>query len=158
MPKHFFAFLLLSCVSLSSAAQTQGAIADLAWMTGGWEGPIGPGQTLEENWIKPTGGSIASLVRVTGNGKTPMVELIVIEEENDSLVLRIQQWDPGFKPRSAEPQTMTLTDIGENRVSFLAASEGGMKTLGYSSPEAGAFNIDIESSDGKKFTIKLKAR
>ena len=158
MPKHFSAFLLLTCISLSSTAQTEGAITDLAWMTGGWEGPIGPGQTLEENWIKPTGGSIASLVRVTGNGKTPMVELIVIEEENNSLVLRIQQWDPGFKPRSAEPQTMTLTDIGENRVSFLAASEGSMKTLGYSSPEAGAFNIDIESSDGKKFTIKLKAR
>ena len=118
----------------------------------------GPGLTLEENWIMPVDGSIASLVRMTGNGSTSMIELIVIEEENDSLVLRIKQWDPGFKPRSPEPQVMELVSVGENSVSFRAVSEGGMKTLGYSRPASDAFNIDVETDKGAKFQIKLKAR
>ena len=62
------------------------SVASLAWMTGTWSGPIGP-RILEENWVKPVDGSIASLVRMTGDGKTSMVELIIIEEEDDTQVV-----------------------------------------------------------------------
>ncbi len=88
-------------------------VADLAWMTGSWSGAVGPG-TLEENWAEPHDGSIASLVRMRGDGATSMIELIVIEEEEGSLVLRIQQWDPGFKPRTPSAQRMNLASIGDS--------------------------------------------
>src|SRR6187551_2699675 len=74
-------------------------VADLAWMTGHWSGPM-QGGTLEENWLEPTGASIASLVRASNATSTSMIELIVIEEESGSLTLRVQQWNPGFAPRS----------------------------------------------------------
>lgn len=156
----FLSVLISAIVAFGSsrALAEQAKISDLAWMTGAWAGPAGPGITLEENWIKPVDGSIASLVRMTGKGKTSMVELIVIEEENDSLTLRIQQWDPGFKPRTEGPQVMALESMGENSVKFKAAGDGGMKTLGYSRPDNDSFNIDIETGEGAKFQIQLQAR
>ncbi|MDP7575367.1 MAG: DUF6265 family protein [Pseudomonadales bacterium] len=163
MPKKLLSTLLsilIGIVAGSSSADhhEKVSIGNLAWMTGGWAGPAGPGVTLEENWIQPTDGSIASLVRMTGNGSTSMVELIVIEEEDNTLMLRIKQWDPGFKPRTPEPQVMKLISLGDNQVGFEAVSPGGMKTLAYSRPESDKFNIDIETSQGAKFQINLSAK
>ena len=152
------ACLLLMALNNPATADQHASVSALGWMTGAWAGPAGPGVTLEENWIQPTGGSLASLVRMTTADATPMVELIVIEEENDTLVLRIQQWDPGFAPRTAEPQTMTLTELGERSVKFTASGAGGLKTLAYSSPTPDAFNIDIETADGTPIALKLNAR
>ena len=152
--RNTFAIILLTAISLPSFSAS---VDDLAWMSGSWAGPAGPG-VLEENWIKPTGGSIASLVRMTGGGSTSMVELIVIENDQDSLILHIQQWDPGYKPRASGPQTMKLIGMGERQVSFEAVTAGGLKTLSYSSPTDDTFNIDIENSEGAKFQLNLKAR
>ncbi|MCH7816395.1 MAG: hypothetical protein IIC60_07485 [Proteobacteria bacterium] len=149
------AFALLA--STTFAAGPAADIDDLAWMTGNWVGNLGP-NTLEENWILPTGGSIASMVRMTGNGGTSMFEVITIEEKDGSLELHIQQWDAGFVPRTAAAQVMALEEIGENRVLFRAVSEGGMVTLAYSRPTPDSFNIDIENAAGNKFQIPLKAR
>lgn len=150
----------LSCAAIAVTADHHDTtkISDLGWMTGSWSGPVGQGLTLEENWIQPVAGSLAALVRITGEDETSMVELIVIEEENDSLVLRIKQWDAGFKPRTPEPQTMKLVLIGKNKVGFEAIDTGGLKTLAYSRPEEGKFNIDIENAEGAKFQINLVAR
>ena len=156
--KKMINFIVVTLITISAQTAWSGekiSISDLAWMSGHWSGPVGPG-ILEENWIKPVDGSIASLVRMTGDGKTSMVEMIVIEEENDSLVLRIQQWDPGFVPRTPNPQTMELLEMGENKVKFKATGTGGMKTLGYSRPSADSFNIDVETEQGT-FQLKLKA-
>ncbi len=131
-------------------------VDDLAWMTGSWSGSAGPG-TLEENWTEPKAGSIASLVRMTGAQGTSMIELIVVEEDEGSLTLRLQQWNPGYQPRTEKPQTFHLAELGTKKVAFTAVSEGGMKTLTYSSPAEGKFNIDIVTNQGASFTLELKA-
>lgn len=142
-------------IANAATADSHASITALNWMTGSWAGPAGPGRTLEENWIIPTGGSLASLVRITTEEATPMVELIVIEEEDDTLVLRIQQWDPGFSPRTPGPQVMTLSNLGERSVKFVATGETGMKSLAYSSPDPDSFNIDIVGADGNAFQLQL---
>lgn len=147
----------LAC-AMSAGADQHPTVDDLAWMTGSWAGPVGGGLTLEENWILPVDGSIASLVRLTGNGETSMVEMIVIEEENDSLVLRIQQWDPGFVPRTSGPQTLTLRELGDNRVSFEAVDEAGFRSLTYSRLEPETFVIEADMGGGQQARIELKAR
>lgn len=148
-----FSLLVLSCFASAASAQDT-SVKQLAWMTGSWEGPIGP-NTLEENWSRPLDGTISALVRARGEGKTSMIELIVIEEENDTLVLRVQQWNPGFTPRTPGPQVMALQSIGENQIGFKSTGEGGLKTLAYSRPSEHKFNIDIETADGTKFQINL---
>lgn len=129
-------------------------VADLAWMTGHWSGPM-QGGTLEENWLEPTGGSIASLVRASNATSTSMIELIVIEEDKGSLTLRVQQWNPGYVPRTPAPQVMKLVESAPNKVVFEDTSGGGLKRLGYSRPAPGQFVISIETPQGAKFDIPL---
>ena len=144
--------------AVSAGADEHPTVSDLAWMTGSWAGPVGGGLTLEENWILAVDGSIASLVRLTGNGATSMVEMIVIEEENDSLVLRIQQWDPGFVPRTPGPHTLTLREVRDNRVSFEAGDDAAFRNLTYSRPEPDTFVIEVVVGDAPQQRIELKAR
>ena len=132
------------------------AVADLSWMTGTWAGPVGSGE-LEENWTVPRDGAIQAVVRMTGDGKTSMVELIVIEEEAGSLTLRLQQWDPGFKPRTPAPATMKLVDLGDNTVAFEATSEAEIAKLRYTR-SGDSFTITIENAAGATFDLPLAAR
>ena len=132
---------------------TAATVADLAWMTGTYAGAVGPGE-LEENWTVPKAGSIQAVVRMTGGDQTSMVELIVIEEEDDTLMLRLQQWDPGMKPRTEGPTVMKLAEVGENSVSFAVVGEGMFATLGYSR-DGDSFTISITNADGSSFDIPL---
>ena len=143
--------------SSSFAAGPAASIDQLGWMTGNWAGQLGPNQ-LEENWIKTEGGSIAAMVRMTGGGSTSMFEMITIEEVDGSLVLHIQQWDPGFQPRTESAQKMELEEIASNSVKFRAVSEGGMSTLGYSHPDANSFIIHVGRPDGGVLDIPLQKR
>lgn len=148
---------VITAASFGGGAQAAG-VADLSWMSGSWSGPMGPGVTLEENWIRPANGSIGSLVRSSRDGVTTMVELIVVEETDDSLVLHIQQWDPGYQPRTAGAQRMVLDHLGDNTVSFRADSEGGLAGLTYSRPAPDTFVVEVTLADGRKIPITLKAQ
>ncbi len=148
----------LAFFSVSSfAAGPAATIEQVAWMTGNWAGQLGPNQ-LEENWISTEGSSIAAMVRMTGGGTTSMFEMITIEEVDGSLVLHIQQWDPGFAPRTPAAQKMELSEISENSVKFVAVSEGGMASLGYSHPDADSFIIHVGRPDGGTLDIPLQKR
>ena len=152
----FSAAITIAISAVLTAGQTFAAtVDDLAWMTGSWAGPAGE-QTLEENWTRPLDGSIGSIVRMRGEGATSMIELIVIEEEDDSLVLRLQQWNPGFEPRSPGPQTMKLANLGDNSVSFKAIDAGGLAALTYTR-SGKTFTIEVETAEGAKFPIVLSA-
>ena len=124
-------------------------------MTGNWAGNLGPNQ-LEENWIMGEAGSIAAMVRMTGDDATSMFEMITIEEVDGSLVLHIQQWDPGMIARTDGPQEMELVEITENSVKFKATSEGGMAGLGYSHPDADSFIIHVENPGSPVFNIPIE--
>lgn len=140
----------------SDANEAVGSVADLAWMTGTWSGPVGGGNVLEENWTTPKAGSIQSLVRMTGANGTSMFELIVIEEEEDTLRLRLQQWDPGMKPRTPGPTVMTLVEMGENTVAF-RGEEGGMFAKLRYTRDGDNFTIGITNHNGSQFNLPLKA-
>ncbi len=138
------------------AAGPAATIEDVAWLTGNYAGALGANQ-LEENWIKAEGKSIAAMVRMTGNGATSMFEMITIEEVDGSLVLHIQQFDPGFVPRTPSPQKMELAMIEENHVHFRAVSPGGMKTLGYTK-DGDRFTIHVEQGDRPMSNLQLTSR
>ena len=151
------AFLVTQVFSPLAEAAVTARVADLAWMSGSWAGPLGE-QTLEENWTQPAGGSMGCLIRFTGGGETGLIELIFIEEEGESLVFRVRQFSPGFIPRSRTPQTFALTGIGERWVRFEATDPGELRSLTYSRPAPDYFNIDVETGEGQKFQINLSAQ
>ncbi|MDP6581066.1 MAG: DUF6265 family protein [Vicinamibacterales bacterium] len=146
-------FLVVSALVLlvGAPALAQGPsakVTDLAWMSGSYTS-----DTLEENWAEPKAGSIASLVRGVGDGATNMIELIVVEEEGDSLTLRLKQWDPGMQPRADGFQVMQLQELGNNKVVFKNTGEGGIQQLGYSLA-GNTFTISVTTARGA-FDIPL---
>jgi|TARA_B100000378_G_scaffold45954_1_gene34388 hypothetical protein len=157
MKKLIVIFTLSLLSSFTLAAGPAASIEQLDWMTGNWAGNLGPNQ-LEENWISSEGNSLMAAVRMTGNDATSMFEMITIEEAEGSLVLHIQQWDPGFVPRTESAMEMELTEITGNSVSFVNVSGFGMPTLGYSHPDSETFIIHVGQDGGGSFDIELKAR
>jgi hypothetical protein len=147
---------LLCLLSVTVFAAPKATVDDLAWMQGAWAGDLGPNR-LEERWNAPRGGTLASLVRMTGPTGTSMIELIVIEEEAGSLVLRLQQWNPGFKPRTEGPQVFALESLGKKTVSWKALGSTGLQSLTYSRQGKRKFQVDGTTEDGSAFTAKLRA-
>ena len=115
-------------------------------MTGHYRGDTTNG-SLEENWAEPKGGSIASLVRSTSHGMTDMIELIVIEEEGNSLTLRLKQWNRGMEPRAEGFQVLELIEIADKKVVFKNPGEVGLLQLGYSL-NGDRFTISVKTAEG----------
>ena len=136
MRRALFALLTLIAILIASFGVVAGhhleskktSVSKLSWMTGSWAGDIG-GPVLEDNWTEANAGSIASLVHITSPEGTAMAEIVNIQEMDGTLIVHIQQWDPGFVA-SAEAQKMALDSISDHVVSFVAASAGGLKKLG----------------------------
>lgn len=156
LTSRFSLVVLLCSLSAAAFAAPKATVEDLAWMQGAWAGDLGLNR-LEERWNAPRGGTLASLVRMTGEGGTSMVELIVIEEEAGSLVLRLQQWDPGFKPRTEGPQVFALESIGKKTVTWKALGSTGLQSLTYSRHGKRKFHVNGTTADGSAFTAKLRA-
>ena len=109
---------------------------------------MGEGAVLQETWLEPAGDAMMAAVRVLEDGKTDMVELIVIEESEGTLIFRIQQWSKSFEPRMPAPQEMVLAELGENSVRFEAEEAGNaFRSLTYSRPSPEAFNIELELTE-----------
>jgi hypothetical protein len=66
-------------------AQTNASLADLAWLSGCWEGRQGDA-TIEEIWSKPGGGSMLGLGRTVKENRTVSYEFMQFREENGTLV------------------------------------------------------------------------
>jgi hypothetical protein len=147
----------IGALALLVATTGRAGVDDLHWMSGTWIGPMGPGVELEENWSAPRAGTIAALVRARGEAGTSMVELIVIEEQDDTLVLHLQQWDPGFSPRPGGANRMTLAEIGERSVRFQGTEGAGLASLRYSRPSDDTFTVHVETAEGQTFEMVLKS-
>ena len=115
-------------------------------------GNLGPDQ-LEEHWIATGMSSLMAAVRMTGAEATSMFEMIIIEEVEGSLVLHIQQWDPGFDTRTEEAQNLEFVEISENSVKFEDVSGFGMPAFGYSHPDSEIFIIHVGQGNGSTFDI-----
>ena len=141
-------------------ARPAASIADLAWMTGAWQGPAGEDAILQETWLEPSDDAMAAVVRMLEGGRTDMMELIIIEEAEGSLVFRIQQWSKGFEPRMAGPQKLVLAQLGENRVRFVAEDANSVfRSLTYSRPSEASFNIQLTlANPPMSYEFKLSPR
>lgn len=149
--------LILLSISMSAFAGPPAKITDLAWMTGTWSATLGPG-TLEENWVAPSNGSIASLVRMSGADGISMWEVITIEEKDGSLMMNVQQWNKGFEERTPIAQQLELAEIDDQRVRFTAVTEGSMKSLQYSRSADNTFSIEMVVPAGNTVKLDLQAK
>ena len=70
---------------MEKAGEKSASLADLAWLTGCWEGRQGEA-VIEEVWSKPSGASMLGFGRTVKGGRTTSFEFMQIREENGSLI------------------------------------------------------------------------
>ena len=77
--------------------QTSGAanIGDMAWLAGGWTGS-GLDGVSEETWSKPAAGVMIGTYRLIKDGKPVFYEMMMLVENQGSLVLRLKHFDANF--------------------------------------------------------------
>lgn len=85
-----FTFIGVLVFALSGIAQSptpteKASLADLAWLTGCWEGRQGEA-VIEEVWSKPGGGSMIGFGRTVKANKTTSFEFMQFREQAGSLV------------------------------------------------------------------------
>lgn len=77
------------------SAPAAASIADLAWLTGTWRGP-GLGGVTEEIWSEPRDGAMMGVFRLMRDGEPAFYELLLLEEEGGTVVLRVKHFNPDF--------------------------------------------------------------
>ena len=142
----------LMFMSTSHIAQAA-TLADLHWMVGAWAGPLGP-QTVEEDWSAPAGGTMSTMVRLSSATETIMIELIVIREENESLILHLRQFSPSLM--LVLSQDMPLESLSSERVAFAGPVDDAIKMLAYRNISPEQMEVDVTVADGTVLTAKLR--
>lgn len=92
-------------------------IRDLSWMAGRWAGTMF-GKPAEEHWTRPSAGAMVGMYRLGGAGDRPIYELMLIEQEDDGLVLRLRHFSAGFAEIDPEPLVLRLKRAAPNQADF----------------------------------------
>jgi hypothetical protein len=69
---------------------------DLSWLEGSWKGRLGE-ETIEETWSPPGGGTLMGMFRWIKEDRVSFYELIVIEQAEEGVMMRIKHFSPGLK-------------------------------------------------------------
>lgn len=76
-------------------ARVPATLDDVAWMVGAWTGDAFGG-TFEEVWNPPSLGTMVGMFKVLGDEKVNFYELLLLAEEEGSLVLKVKHFHADF--------------------------------------------------------------
>ncbi len=142
-------------LSLFSFAQTETILEpkleNISWISGNWKGEAFGGQ-VEENWSKPSGGSMMATFKLINNGDVSFYEIEIIREVNETLILQLKHFNNDLKGWETQDETVDfpLKKITTNKVVF----EG--MTFEKISKKEMHVSVDIHQKDGSIEIVKFK--
>ena len=124
MAKYLFVFL--TCMVMTIQAQDtllEPKLENIAWISGNWKGEAFGGQ-VEENWSKPSGGSMMATFKLINEGKVSFYEIEIIRELENTLVLQLKHFDSELKGWETKEETIDfpLIKVTTDRVVFQGMS------------------------------------
>ncbi len=111
----------------ASAEQSSGAksgdgkargVDDLDWIAGQWQGN-GLGGTVEEVWLRPSGGSMTGMFRLVQRDGVGFHQFMLLEEQDGQVSLRLQHFNKGYAPWEKNgPLVFELMEAQKGRAVF----------------------------------------
>lgn len=95
----------------SGATSPPATLAEMAWLTGSWQGE-GLGGVVEEIWSPPSAGAMVGAFRLVRNGTTAFYELMTLVEHEGSLVLRLKHFNPDLTGWEEKDETVEFPLVG----------------------------------------------
>lgn len=133
-------FVLSTAAQSAPAAAPAVDISSLEWLAGCWTGTMN-GRTVEEHWMKPSGGTMFGMSRTVAGGKTVAFEFLELRQQGPGVAYIARpsgqpqasfQWVSGERtsarfenPTHDFPQVITYTLKPDG--SLLARIEGTSK-------------------------------
>ena len=158
-----------SAAPSASNAGIAAKIADVSFLAGRWQGKMGKNKDnhVEEVWSSPSGNNVVGMFRWLKADGTPSVfELLTIQEEEGTLVLRLRhQTATGATWEEKDTTvTMRLAEKGENIVLFTSYRDCGDIASCRYAVRGGSLFIDVafaepsaeDAAKGKKARPTLK--
>lgn len=131
-------------------------VAQLNWLSGDWQGALGPRQ-VDENWSTPAAGTICARARVIAEGAVDLIELIYIHETDQGLMLTLQQLDAALQPGLHQQmyQVNTAPPAGANSIAFALDGPAPITRLQYTVTGTHSLHIDVTVGNNDVLTAKL---
>lgn len=101
------------------ASRPPASIEDVEWMAGDWIGEAFGG-TAEEVWSPPSAGTMLGMYKLHRDDQVVFYEILTIQEENDSLVLKLKHFHPDLKGWEEKDDTVDfpLVKLEEKKAWF----------------------------------------
>ena len=131
---------------IGSAPAAKATIQQVAFIAGAWTGTLGD-RTIEQHWMQPLGTSMVAMYRNVQGTDPKLYELLAIEQEGDSLVLRIKHFTPGPGLAGRQPQAESinhkLVKVDERTAIFEGTGENPNRVT-FTRKSAEALDITVE--------------
>ena len=125
--------------------------ADLAFLTGAWEGGR-PGMKFEERWTEEAGGLMLGVARTVKGDRAIGFEFLRIEFRADGIFYVAQ---PGGRPKTE----FKLTTSSAKSATFENPAHDHPKLIRYTLGEDGSLKAELDGAEGKQaFVFKPVAR
>ncbi len=160
----FALFLLVTLHSATAApkpGETSPSITDLAFMAGHWETDNLFGGRADEGWFAPRNGVMTGLFRLVFPDRPPILEFMVIAEEEGKVVYRFKHFNADYtvwESDKATPLTFELVSTGDNEATFEGVNDISPRTLRYFIDDSGALNVDVRGIPGEADDSGFTAR
>jgi Domain of unknown function (DUF6265) len=135
-------------------------VAQLGFVTGAWTGTLGD-RIVEQHWSAPRAGSIIAMYRSIRADKPTLYEILAIEQDGESVVLRIKHFAPGagLVSQEAKDQSMdhVLVSVGDARAVFVGGTADAPVSISFVKAGPDALTITVERRrEGKPVSTEFK--
>jgi hypothetical protein len=142
-----------AAAAIGSAPRAKASLAQVAWIAGPWRGMLGDRQ-IEQHWMTPAANSMVAMYRSIQNDRATLYELLAIEQDGESLMLRIKHFSPGagLAGREAKDQSIdhALVRVDGRTAVFEGTGTDNPSRVTFTSPDPDTLTITVERMrDGK---------
>lgn len=123
---------ILVAFGVQTATVAAAGLADVAFLEGAWRGDS-EGLVFEEIWSGPEGDVMTGMARGVKNGRTTVLEYIILSERSDGLEMRFKHFRPDYTTWETDsPVVLKLTKVSPGDALFTALeTEADVRSIRY---------------------------
>jgi uncharacterized protein DUF6265 len=142
-----------AATAIGSAPRAKATLDQVAWIAGPWAGTLGD-RKIEQHWMAPDANSMVAMYRSIQKDRATLYELLAIEQDGESLSLRIKHFapGPGLAGREAKDESNdhALVRVDGRTAVFEGTGADNPPRVTFTSPNPDTLTITVERMrDGK---------
>lgn len=146
--------------AIGSAPRIKATLDQVAWIAGPWRGMLGD-RLIEQHWMAPAANSMVAMYRSIQKERATLYELLAIEQDGESLMLRIKHFNPGagLAGREAKDESIdhALVRVDGRTAVFEGTGADNPPRVTFTSPDPDTLTITVERMrDGKLAATDFK--